>query len=139
MILVTFLVYNILLAKAYSVADYFLSTSNLLLHVILPIMFIVHWAVFCEHGQLRWFHPFLCTVMPLIYVFVILVRSVILHGKTGTLLYPYFFLDVDTLGWSGVFAYLAALVVIFIAIGYVFYGFDHWQTIRQRLRKNHKE
>ncbi|MCM1404130.1 MAG: Pr6Pr family membrane protein [Prevotella sp.] len=134
MILVTCLVYNILLAKEKTVAQYFLSSSNLLLHVILPIMFIVHWAVFCEHGLLRWFHPLLCTVMPLIYVAFILLRSLPLHNS-GTLLYPYFFLNVDKLGWGGVFGWIVALLVAFIAIGYVFYALDHWQTIRQKLRQ----
>ena len=134
MILVTCLVYNFLLAKEYTVAEYFLTPHNLLLHLILPIMFIVHWAVFCEHGRLRWFHPLLCTVMPLIYVVVILVRSVIMHGKSS-FLYPYFFLDVDELGWGGVIGWVAVLLVAFVAIGYVFYAFDHFQTIRQKFRQ----
>lgn len=132
MILVTFIVYNVLLAKQYSVAHYFLTIGNLLLHVILPIMFVVHWALFCEHGKLRWFHPLLCLVMPLIYVVIILVRS--LFVKSG-LVYPYFFLNVDELGWGGVIAYIAVLLVIFVAIGYLFYCFDNWQTIRKKLRK----
>ncbi len=135
MILVTCLVYNILLAKENSVAHYFLTIHNLLLHTILPIMFIVHWAVFCEHGKLRWYHPFLCTVMPLIYVAVILVRSAILHGKTSGLLYPYFFLNVDKLGWGGVCGWVAILLVVFIAIGYIFYFFDNFQTFRQKFAK----
>ncbi|MBQ7973375.1 MAG: Pr6Pr family membrane protein [Clostridia bacterium] len=135
MILVTFIVYNVLLAKEYSVAHYFLTIGNLLLHVILPIMFIVHWAVFCEHGKLRWFHPLLCLIMPLIYVVVILIRSLFVSSKNGVLVYPYFFLNVDKLGWGGVIAYIAVLLVIFVAIGYLFYCFDNWQTIRKKLRK----
>lgn len=135
MILVTCLVYNLLLAKEKTVAQYFLSPSNLLLHVILPIMFIVHWAVFCEHRTLRWFHPLLCTVMPLIYVVIILIRSAILHGKTSGLLYPYFFLNVDKLGWGGVIGWVAALLVAFIAIGYLFYFFDNFQTFKQKFAK----
>jgi len=132
MILVTCIVYNVLLAKEYSVAHYFLTIQNLLLHLILPIMFIVHWAVFCEHGKLRWFDPFLCLVMPLIYVVIILVRS--LFVKSG-LVYPYFFLNVDNLGWGGVIAYVAVLLVVFVMIGYIFYAFDHWKTLRQKWRK----
>lgn len=134
LILVTCLVYNLLLAKDKTAAEYFLSPSNLLLHLILPIMFIVHWAVFCEHGQLRWYHPLLCTVMPLIYVAFILLRSLPLHGK-NTLLYPYFFLNVDKLGWGGVFGWVVALLAVFIIIGYIFYFFDNFQTFKQKFRK----
>lgn len=134
MILVTCIVYNVLLAKEYSVAHYFLTIQNLLLHLILPIMFIVHWAIFCEHGKLRWYHPIMCLIMPLIYVVVILIRSLFVSG-TGVLVYPYFFLNVDKLGWGGVIAYIFALLVIFVMIGYIFYAFDHWKTLRQKWRK----
>lgn len=135
MILVTCLVYNFLLAKDRTAAEYFLSPSNLLLHLILPIMFIVHWAIFCEHGGLRWYHPLMCTIMPLIYVVVILLRSLPLRGHDGVLVYPYFFLDVDTLGWGGVIGWVAILLVVFVAIGYLLYALDHWQTIKQKFRK----
>ncbi len=134
MILVTCIVYNVLLAKEYSVAHYFLTIQNLLLHLILPIMFIIHWAIFCEHGKLRWYHPLMCLIMPLIYVVVILIRSLFVSG-TGVLVYPYFFLNVDKLGWGGVIAYIFALLVIFVMIGYIFYAFDHWKTLRQKWRK----
>ena len=134
MILVTCIVYNVLLAKEYSVAHYFLTIQNLLLHLILPIMFIIHWAIFCEHGKLRWYHPIMCLIMPLIYVVVILIRSLFVSG-TGVLVYPYFFLNVDKLGWGGVIAYIFALLVIFVMIGYIFYAFDHWKTLRQKWRK----
>lgn len=134
MILVTCIVYNVLLAKEYSVAHYFLTIQNLLLHLILPIMFIIHWAIFCEHGKLRWYHPLMCLIMPLVYVVVILIRSLFVSG-TGVLVYPYFFLNVDKLGWGGVIAYIFALLVIFVMIGYIFYAFDHWKTLRQKWRK----
>ena len=135
MILVTCIVYNVLLAKENSVAHYFLTIQNLLLHLILPIMFIVHWALFCEHGKLRWFHPLMCTILPLISVVFILVRSLFVDSASGKLVYPYFFLNVDNLGWGGVLAYVAVLLVIFVLIGYMFYAFDHWKTIRSKFQK----
>ena len=135
MILVTCIVYNVLLAKENSVSHYFLTIQNLLLHLILPIMYIVHWAIFCEHGKLRWYHPLMCIIMPLIYVAFILIRSLFVSGSNGTLVYPYFFLNVDNLGWGGVFGYIIVLLVIFIAIGYVFYVCDNWKAIRKKIRK----
>ena len=135
MILVTCLVYNFLLAGDMTPAQYWLTFHNVLLHLVLPIMFIVHWAVFCEHRRLRWFDPLLCTVMPLVYVVIILIRSVIMHNVAGALLYPYFFLDVGKLGWGGVIGWVCALLVAFVAIGYLFFALDHWQTIRQKLGK----
>ncbi len=46
MILVTFFVYNILLAKDKTISDYFFSISNLIMHLILPLMFLVDW-IYC--------------------------------------------------------------------------------------------
>lgn len=128
MILVTGLVYNILLAKENSVYDYFMSIGNLIQHVILPLMFVVNWVLFYEHGKLKWYYPLLCTIMPLIYVAFILIRYAIINavapGFTGTI-YPYFFLNLSDLGWGGLLGWILALLIIFIAIGYIFYACDN--------------
>ena len=68
MIAVTCLVYNILLAKDKTAVEYFTSLNNLIMHLILPIMFILDWALFYEHGKTKWSYPLLSLVMPLVYV-----------------------------------------------------------------------
>ena len=132
MILVTCLVYNILLAKDYTVADYFLSIQNLILHLILPIMFTLDWALFTEHCQTKWYYPLLATVMPLIYVLLILIRAAILGSNYHGLLYPYFFLNVAKLGLGGLIGLIAILVLIFVTLGYGLFGLDHIK----RMNKN---
>lgn len=125
MIMVTFLVYNILLAKDHSVLAYFASLSNLIMHAILPILFILNWALFYKHGTMKWYQPLLCVIMPLVYVAYIFVRAMLLAEDADTVVYPYFFLNVDNLGWDGVFAWIGVLLVIFVVIGYVLYGLDN--------------
>lgn len=139
LILVTFLVYNALLAKDNSVADYFLSPSNLIMHVILPVMFIAHWVLFYEHGKLRWYHPLLCTVMPLVYVGFILIRAAILSNVEDAMRYPYFFLNVDKLGWGGFFMWIAILLAVFVFIGYLFFFFDNFTYFKNKFFKRGKE
>lgn len=139
LILVTFLVYNILLAKENSAADYFLSPSNLLLHVILPVMFILHWVLFYEHGKMRWYHPLLCTVMPLVYVAFVLVRAEILKNAAGAMLYPYFFLNVAKLGWGGFFMWIGILLSAFILIGYIFWFFDNFKYFREKFKEKFRK
>ena len=58
MILVTFFVYNILLAKDKTISDYFFSISNLIMHLILPLMFLVDWILFNNHNNAKWYYPF---------------------------------------------------------------------------------
>lgn len=125
MILVTCLVYNILLAKENSVADYFFSITNLIMHVILPIMFTLDWILFTEHGKTKWYYPLLSVIMPLIYVALIMIRSLILGRNYTGLLYPYFFLNVAKLGIGGVVKWIAILVVLFVILGYIIYALDN--------------
>ena len=135
LIMVTFLVYNILLSGENTVVEYFTSQSNMIMHVILPIMFILNWVLFYEHETLKWYHPLLCVIMPIVYVVFILIRAAILKGTAGALLYPYFFLNVDKLGWGGFFIWLAILFAVFVAIGYLLYALDHIKSIKNKLKK----
>lgn len=141
MILVTFLVYNILLSSGKTASEYFSSPSNLLMHLILPLMFIADWIMFYEHGKVRWFYPLLSTIMPLVYVILILIRAGIIGAANISvkILYPYFFLNVDNLGWGGFFAWIGILVAIFIFIGYIFYFFDNFKLFKQKFKRLNKK
>lgn len=131
MILVTFLVYNLLLAKDKTVVEYFTSLGNMTMHVILPIAFVLNWVLFYEHGKLKRYHPFLCLIMPLIYVAFIVIRASVLNGNTTATLYPYFFLNVDKLGWGGFFGWIGALIIVFLIIGYLFFLFDNFKNFKK--------
>lgn len=135
MIMVTFFVYNILLAKDYGVVAYFTSISNLTLHVILPIMFVLDWVLFYEHGETKWSYPLLSLIMPLVYVAFILVRGAIINHATAAVVYPYFFLDLDTLGWGGLFGWVGVLLVAFVALGYLIYALDRIKYIVEKIKK----
>ncbi len=135
MIMVTFFVYNILLAKENTVIQYFTSQSNMIMHVILPIMFILNWILFYEHDSLKWYHPLLSVIIPIVYVAFIFIRATILQGSKQAFLYPYFFLNVDNLGWRGVFSWIAILFFVFVALGYILLGLDRIHSIRKYLNK----
>lgn len=55
LILVTFLVYNILLAKDNSAFEYFTSLSNLTLHLVGPILFILDHILFDSRCSVKWY------------------------------------------------------------------------------------
>lgn len=139
LIMVTFFVYNILLVGEQTVVTYFTSLSNMLLHVILPIMFVLNWVLFYEHGKVKWHWPLYCVVMPLIYVVYILIRAWIIGSKPVEVLYPYFFLNVAKLGWGGFFMWIAILLVVFIALGYVLYALDNLKSIKSKFNKKSGE
>lgn len=114
MILVTFLVYLILLGDPLS-ADFWRNFGNLSYHVLAPILFILDYFLFDEKKTLPVFAPLYSLVIPLIYVGYIM----ILGAAIPDFDYPYFFLDVTSLGYGGVFVWVAILLVVFAVLGYL--------------------
>ena len=132
-ILLTFLVFNIMLAGAAD-RDPQLNwrIGSLLFHVVLPIMYIADWFLFYERKKCKWFYPLLSVSFPLSYVIFLLIQAVILGfdssilipTSTTPLIYPYFFVNLDKQGVGGVLMWIGILFVAFIAVGFLFFGLD---------------
>lgn len=126
MILVTAIVFNLLLNAYQSVAAYFANVKNSLYHLILPVLFFADWLLFYRRGAVRAVYPLVAVVPPLVYVTYILIRAGIVKtlGLTANVLYPYFFLNVDRLGWGGFALWMGILLVGLLALGYGLYALD---------------
>ena len=122
MIFVTFTVYNFLLAKDKPIEKN-LSVSSITLHIVLPLMYIADWILFREHRKVKKTMPLLSVVIPIIYAAFVFIRAEIM-GRQGDVVYPYFFLDVNKLGWSGVAVWMVILLAAVIAVGYLFLLLD---------------
>ena len=132
-ILLTFLVFNIMLAGAPDrdpQANW--RVGSLLFHVVLPIMYIADWFLFYERKGCKWYYPVASVSFPLAYVIFLLIQAIILGFDTSILLpttetpliYPYFFVNIDTQGVGGVLMWIAILAVAFVAVGFAFFGLD---------------
>ena len=135
-ILLTFLVFNIMLAGAEGrdpQANW--RVGSLLAHVVLPIMYIADWFLFYERKPCKWYYPIASIGFPLAYVIFLLIQAVILKfdssilipTTTTPLIYPYFFVNLDTQGVAGVLMWIGILSVAFVAVGYLFFGLDRLQ------------
>ena len=132
-ILLTFLVFNIMLAGAEG-RDPQLNwrIGSLCAHVVLPIMYIAHWFLFYERKNCKWYYPLLSIGFPLAYVIFIFIQaailkfdtSILIPGTTTPLIYPYFFVNLQTQGVGGVIKWILILLVAFVAVGYLFFGLD---------------
>ena len=132
-ILLTFVVFNVMLAGAEG-RDPQLNwrVGSVLAHIVLPIMYIVDWFWFRERGALKWHYPIACVAFPLAYMVFILIQaailkfdtSILIPNSTTPLIYPYFFVNLETQGVGGVAKWAALMFVGFMAIGYLFYGID---------------
>ena len=132
-ILLTFLVFNIMLAGAEGrdpQANW--RVGSLCFHVVLPIMYIADWFLFYERKKCKWYYPIASIAFPLAYVTFLLIQAVILKFDTSILIpttttpliYPYFFVNLATQGVPGVLMWIGILSVAFAAVGFLFFGLD---------------
>ena len=132
-ILLTFLVFNIMLAGAEGrdpQANW--RVGSLLFHVALPILYIADWFLFYERKKCKWYYPIASIAFPLAYMIFLLVQAIILKfdssilipTTTTPLIYPYFFVNLDTQGVGGVLMWTGILSVAFVVVGFLFFGLD---------------
>ena len=132
-ILLTFLVFNIMLAGAEGrdpQANW--RVGSLLFHVTLPILYIADWFLFRERRNCKWYYPIASIGFPICYVIFLLIQAIILNfdssilipTTTTPLIYPYFFVNLDTQGVGGVLMWIGILSAAFVVVGYLFLGLD---------------
>ena len=133
-ILLTFLVFNILLAgEAGRDPQANWRIGSLCFHVVLPIMYILDWFLFYERKKTKWYYPIVSIIFPIAYVVFLLIQAIILKfdssilipTTTTPLIYPYFFVNLDTQGVSGVLLWVGVLSAAFVIVGFAFFGIDN--------------
>ena len=130
-ILLTFLVFNILLAGN---RDPQLNwrIGSLTFHVVLPIMYVADWFLFYERKKCKWYYPVASIAFPLAYLVFIFIQaaimkfdtSILIPGTDTPLIYPYFFVNLETQGVGGVAKWVVILLSAFVVVGFVFLGLD---------------
>lgn len=119
MILVTFLVVIVLLGNPFTLA-FWRDFANVCYHVAAPALFLLDFFLFDEHRSVSVFAPLLSAVLPLLYVVYIFLLGAVIPDFT----YPYFFLDVNAIGYGGVAVWLLILLAVFLALGYLMWLYD---------------
>lgn len=129
-ILITCLVYNVLLGSPFEASYWTTSLHNPILHLFGPIMFILDFFLFAKHGTIKNWSLMLSVVYPYIYIAYIMIRGLILGNiyngniPQDFVVYPYFFLNVDELGYDGMLIWVAKLTVVFVGLGFIFLVVD---------------
>ncbi len=102
-----------------------MSFTNIVMHYLMPIAYLLFWLACVRKAGLRWYDPLLWVIYPLFYLGFVLVR-----GKMSGF-YPYPFIDAKTLGYAGVAANTAGLLVVCAAIGMCLVLIGWWLARRQ--------
>ena len=132
-ILLTFLVFNIMLAGAEGrdpQANW--RIGSLCFHAVLPLLYIADWFLFRERKKAKWYYPIASIGFPVAYAIFLLIQAIILKfdssilipTTTTPLIYPYFFVNLDTQGVPGVLMWICILAAAFVAVGFAFFGLD---------------
>ena len=114
-ILVIGAVYNLLLGDPTSAA-YWTNKPSVCLHLITPILYAIYFFSTrpvrkVDVGGIQ------CSILlPYLYIAFIYTR----HLITGDQWFPYFFLDINRIGWSGALGWIIALTVVFVLTGFFF-------------------
>jgi len=125
---ITLLVYHFLLVpQLYTMGASYrpFTPRDLAIHYATPLSIILDWLLFQPKGRHRWRDAIVWLGMPLAYFVFALVRAEIGGplGMDGSR-YPYFFLDLDVLGWGGLLRNVAGLSVCFTLLGTLYVALD---------------
>ncbi len=130
-ITVTGMVYHFMLAGKFEMQGTLL-ISNILLHYVVPLMTVLDWILFDSKGNYTRYSPFLWLIAPLAYFVYVVVRVAggALLGPYGAK-YPYYFMDIDALGFGTVMLINLVMVVFFLILGYIIVWIDHrlWSKV----------
>jgi hypothetical protein len=85
--------------------------ADVILHDVIPVGYVLNWLLFAPRMELRWKDALGWLVYPGVYAVYVLARGAV----SG--LYPYPFMDVKVLGYGGVLAHAAVLLLVFLGMG----------------------
>lgn len=103
------LVYNLVLRNVWEPKGWQLVADNLL-HVIVPLLYVLYWFIFIRRRQLKWRDMYPWLLFPALYLAYSLIRGPIANW------YPYPFVDVAKFGYGKVainsLCVLAAILLV---------------------------
>jgi len=121
-ITITFVIFAILLQMFYRPTGW-AAFSNLVLHYITPIAFIVDWILTENKVQYKWNYLPYWIIYPICYIVF-----AVIHGTiTGN--YLYYFFNISALGILGFVMYVSILILFGIVLGCLYIA-----TNRRRMR-----
>jgi hypothetical protein len=101
--------------------------ADVILHDVIPVGYVLYWLLFAPKIGLRWKDAVAGLIYPGVYLLYVLARGAV----SG--LYPYPFVDVNVLGYAGVLARAAVLLLVFLGMGLLVVAVGRWTRGRSRV------
>ena len=94
--------------------------ADTLLHSVIPLGYVVYWLLFAPRTGLRWKDALAWLVCPSVYFAYVLARGALIG------IYPYPFVDVANLGYTGVLVRAGLFLLVFLGTGLVVVAIGRW-------------
>jgi hypothetical protein len=116
-ILVVGIVYNLILRALWAPTGW-QRVADELLHVAVPLLYLIYWLFFVPKGYLQWKTPINWLLYPICYLIYSIIRGAV------TKFYPYPFIDVNQLGYGRTLINAGLMFLGFLLLGLLFVGMD---------------
>jgi hypothetical protein len=117
-------VYSLLLRHLWN-PEGFQRIADVVLHDVVPVMYVAYWLVFIPKSGLRWKDTLTWSIYPLVYLAWILMRGAV----SGS--YPYPFVDAGQIGYPQVLLNSAMLLASFLVVGLAVVAVARWLRLRE--------
>lgn len=110
---------------------------NIILHIIVPVLAIVDYILFCKKGSITFKQTYLFLIYPVLYFFLVNTRvwcGGLPFSESGSY-YPYFFLDPAINGWGFVAICLVLIVLLFYGLASLYIYIDK-KILKKQLKEN---
>ena len=92
--------------------------ADVLLHYVVPALYVLYWWFGTSKAALRWIHPLFWSIYPAVYLVYALIRGSIVGS------YPYPFIDVARVGYERTTFNSLGLLSVFISLGLLLVALD---------------
>lgn len=123
-IFIVALVYNTVLRGLIALEGWGYTVDNML-HVLVPILYIVYWAFFTPKNRLHWKDGLMWIIFPTVYLIYSMIRGALVHW------YPYPFLDAGKYGYGTVSVNVIVMITVFFGAGIVLIWINRMITKNQ--------
>jgi hypothetical protein len=94
--------------------------ADVLLHDVVPVLYVAFWAIFVLKVALRWSDAVRWLAYPVVYMGYTLAHGFVSHW------WPYYFIDVGALGFPRAMGNAAGMLVVFLGLGLLFVALGRW-------------
>lgn len=111
--------------------------SNLLVHVVSPILVTLDYFLFDEKGHFKRYYPIIWLCIPfdyLLYVYTYSSSGGTFFNIGGSKKFAYFFLDYEKIGYLGVAKWVMLITLCILFVSYLLVWFDRKMRDQRELR-----